>query len=666
MIRKFVYIGFSFLLGLIAFSIGWGEYTKPILIISIILIFGLLLFLKKYRIYVFVCGFVFFFAIEYAELFTYFHYNEIMKFSNQEVVVRGYVEDYTYLNSDNGMLTIKGKINDRETTMIAFWIPDDNYEYYDEVEIKGTVTAIKNSIDYHSKDNYRSKGIYLRGKKVDYVKNLDKNSHPLLKSIKEYRDYMFRMINDVVGGREGAILSAMLCGDKSEMDISTRNIFYKIGLGHIFAVSGTHLLVIVNLFLAIFKFFHLSRKFRVVITTIVIWLFVIFAGCSPSVVRAGIMATLILLSQLLRRESDCLNTLGICCVILTIGNPYIVRNPSFALSMTGAFGMGVVAPHFTEMVKSQGFLGSILKSFIAIISMMFVSIPIFMLFFNQISIVGPLANLILVPICTIAIGITVLVVITGGVDFIAIPILKTAGVLIKFVIDISEKIVSFEYTSIVISQESLKIIIFCICLIGFICLCLMKRTRMRILISIMVYISFICVYNIHRMIIKDEMHIVIFNDEKVSQTLIYQSYQGVILDFNAKGKHNYALQQFCEENNIFEINTVIINFEPYYTQMQYKYNMIPTPNQIIGEFDDDECEKDEFLSNEKNFKFNGLNLNWCKEDYNINNDDINISINKNGFEFNGTFYKFSDEFIYDLVMEDNRYKVRRLDYGINE
>lgn len=664
--RKFIYIGFSFLLGLIVFSIGWGEYIGLISIISAVLVIGLFCFLKEYRIYALVCGVIFFFAIEYSQLFTYFHYDKIMQFSDKKVTVNGYIADYNYLGSDNGMLTIKGKINGGESTEITFWVPDDNYKYYDEVEIKGTVTAIENSIDYHSKNYYKSKGIYLRGKIVDEITIFNKNNHSILRAIKEYRDYMFKMINNVVGGQEGATLSAMLCGDKSEMDTATKNTFYKIGLGHIFAVSGTHLMVIVMLFLIIFKGLSLGRRLRVVLTVIIIWIFVIFSGCSPSVIRSGIMMTIMSVSQLFNRESDCLNTMGLCCIILTIGNPYIVRNPSFALSMTGAFGMGVVAPYFTSRIKIKGLLRPLISSFIAIISMMFVSIPIFMLFFNQISIIGPLANLIFVPICTIAISITVLVAITGGVEFIAMPVLKTAGVLIKFVLYISEKITSIEYTSIVISKENLKVIIVFICLTGFICLALIKSTKNRILISLAVYLSFICVYNINRIIMQYELHIIIIHDKKVSQALIYQDFKGAIIDFNAKGEHNYALQQLCDNNGVLDINAVITTSEPYYTKMQYKYSMYPKPQKIIGDFDNLECEKDKSLYNIKHFNFNGLNISWNENNYCIYDENVNISVEENGFIINDEVYKYDYDYIFDILIVDNHYEVRRIDYGTCE
>ena len=259
-----------------------------------------------------------------------------------------------------------------------------------------------------------------------------------------------------------------------------------------------------------------------------------------------------------------------------------------------------------------------------------------------------------------------MVAITGGVEFIAMPVLKTAGVLIKFVLYISEKITSIEYTSIVISKENLKVIIVLICLIGFICLALIKSTKNRILISLAVYLSFICVYNINRIIMQDELHIIIIHDKKVSQALIYQDFKGAIIDFNAKGEHNYALQQLCDNNGVLDINAVITTSEPYYTKMQYKYSMYPKPQKIIGDFDNLECEKDKSLSNIKHFNFNGLNISWNENNYCIYDENVNISVEENGFIINDEVYKYDYDYIFDILIVDNHYEVRRIDYGTCE
>lgn len=196
---------------------------------------------------------------------------------------------------------------------------------------------------------------------------------------------------------------------------------------------------------------------------IVIWTFALFSGFSPSVTRAAVMLTLLLLSDVMLRSGDCMNTLGLCALIMPLNNPYMVRNPSFLLSLFGAMAVGAVAPRVVNVVQYKGIAGKLLKSCIFSLTVMFTAMPVTMLFFDEISIVSPLTNVILVPFCTLALSLTVITAITGGVNFIAVPVLKTAGGIIHCVLSVTDKISSFSYSNITLNGANLRIILPLIC-----------------------------------------------------------------------------------------------------------------------------------------------------------------------------------------------------------
>ena len=285
------------------------------------------------------------------------------------------------------------------------------------------------------------------------------------REIKKYRDYLFSKINNIVGGEEGGFLGAMLCGDKSEMSYETKLKLYRVGIGHIFSVSGTHLVIISGFFGFLFKLLSLGKRASFLFMELVVWSFVVFSGLSPSVVRAAIMITVIMLSGQFNRKGDCLNSLGLCCILLTIRNPYIVRNTSFLLSVTGVFALGVVAPKVTSSIGVKGIGGKLVKSIAAMFVLLFTAMPVTMLFFDEVSLVAPITNIVLLPVCTLALSVTVIVAVTGGVSFIAVPVLRFAGILIKAVLYVSDKLSSFRYSYITLSSKELKIIAACICFV---------------------------------------------------------------------------------------------------------------------------------------------------------------------------------------------------------
>ena len=661
--RKFAWIGFPFLLGLLAFSVGWGEYNLVFICAALVISLMGAICVKKYRPCILLSGIAFLSAISFAATYTYAVYNRVMEYSGKSVSVTGYVADYSYMGSDKGRLTVKGKIDNNKTVTITFFVPDDDFDYYDEVEIKGEVTAVVDSVDFQAEQYYRPKGVYLQGSKLDAIKRNGVNKHPVLKAVKHYRDYMFVKINNIVGGDEGGFLAAMLCGDKTELSDSTKQMLYRTGIGHIFSVSGIHIVIISAFFSLLLKLLPIGRKLRFLLMEIVIWGFALFAGFSPSVVRAAVMMTVILAADITNRHGDCLNSLGLCCVLLTFNNPYVVRAPSFLLSMSGAFAMGVVVPKITATVEAKGIVGGLLKSLLAMVAFMLVTMPVSMAFFDEISLAAPVSNVILVPICTVALCVTILTVVTGGLSIIAVPVLKFAGCLIKIVLYLSDKISSFRYSYITVSDTSLKILFICISLMGFTVIFLAKSHFKKLAFIVSLYALFVSFFNVDRILHEDETHIVLIQDKNSCQVMLYNGSSAVILDANAKGKHNSALRRLAEKRGVKDVQAVFISEECYYTSMKYGVDFLPVPSRFVGDFVDEDCG--DVLSNYELYNFDDMTIRRNSEGFAVEVCDKEILISSQRFYMDGAEFEY-DGYPIDFVLSDNSFEVRRLDYGFDE
>ncbi|MGN0602231.1 MAG: ComEC/Rec2 family competence protein [Oscillospiraceae bacterium] len=663
--RKFVYIGFSFLSGLVAFSIGWGKYNTLFICLAFLWTIAGIVCLRKYRIYILVSAFMFFSGVAFSTVYTYSVYNKIIDFSGKTVTIKGCVVDYSYDAADVGILTVKGKLDDGKTAQVSFFVPHDEYNYYDEIEIKGTVSAVTDTVDFQSEQYYRPKGVYLKGDKVDYIKLSGKNKNPLFRLIKQYRDYLFSRINSIVDGEAGGFLGAMLCGDKSELSYVTKQKLYRSGIGHIFSVSGMHMVIIWAFFGFFLKLFQLNRKIIFIIMEVVIWSFAVFAGLSPSVKRAGIMLTILLISDAVNRKGDCLNTLGLCCLLLTVRNPYCVRDPSFVLSMVGAFAFGVVVPKVNSSIKTEGVWGNFLKLTVSMLTFMFVTLPVVVLFFDEISLVAPLANIILVPLCTAALSITVFTVITGGVELIAFPVLKTAEYLIKAVLFLSDKVSSFRYSYITAGDSCLKAVLVFISMVGLLAVILPQTVSKRIISALAVYMTFITAFNVNRIVHKNEIHMVLVTDKNMCQTVLYKENCGIILDVNAKGEHNNALKRVIEKRGISSVKSVTVTDECYYSAQKYTCDFYPVPEKIIGDFEEFECN--DFYSNTSDYEFWGMNIKRNNDNISVGIEGKNILISCDGFCIDDKIYSFDNSgYPLDLTYENGDFTVRRLDYGFNE
>ncbi len=109
-------------------------------------------------------------------------------------------------------------------------------------------------------------------------------------------------------------------------------------MSHVLAVSGTHIAAVILLSKIIFQHVF-GRKISNFLTIFVLFGFVILSGASPSVIRAGIMAFLTIMAEILSRKSNVYNNLAISALGLLLYNPLLVTDMRFILSFGGTLGI---------------------------------------------------------------------------------------------------------------------------------------------------------------------------------------------------------------------------------------------------------------------------------------------------------------------------------------
>lgn len=140
-------------------------------------------------------------------------------------------------------------------------------------------------------------------------------------------------------GERGALATALLIGDKSNLPKSVSDSFSSAGISHLIAVSGLHLSIWCLFILKIFDVFRLRRRAGAIISAAFVIVFMAVSGFTYSVMRAGFMMLVMLLGTLLSRQADSLNSLGIALVILCFVNPYCVMSLGLRLSFLSTLGI---------------------------------------------------------------------------------------------------------------------------------------------------------------------------------------------------------------------------------------------------------------------------------------------------------------------------------------
>ncbi|MBI4427195.1 MAG: ComEC family competence protein [Candidatus Magasanikbacteria bacterium] len=169
--------------------------------------------------------------------------------------------------------------------------------------------------------------------------------------------------------------------------------FNRTGITHIVAISGYNISIIATILIAFFTFLYIPRKKAFWLVCGGILLFVIFAGASASVVRAGIMGALVLLAKQLGRLSRVGNVLALSAVLMLLQNPLVLRwDAGFQLSFAATLGLVYLSPRIQRwFVRLPEFYG-LRETFVSTIAAIIATLPLILFNFGRLSIVAPIVN----------------------------------------------------------------------------------------------------------------------------------------------------------------------------------------------------------------------------------------------------------------------------------
>jgi competence protein ComEC len=252
---------------------------------------------------------------------------------------------------------------------------------------------------------------YTRGKNIVWG---GRSPHQnMAMSLARLRVRLARFIDNAVEGRSGPILKALLVGDRSDIPDTDRNIFNRAGVGHLLAISGLHIGIVAtvafyffNRVLSLSPFLLLrawTKKGGALLAMLPVLGYALVAGMSPSTQRATIMIFVFLMTFWFEREQDPINTLAIAAVLILIYFPPALFSISFQLSFTAVLAIMLGLPFFRRPeTRKPAFWQRIafrLIIFFAITLMAIVgTLPLTLYYFNQVSLVGLIANGIGVPL----------------------------------------------------------------------------------------------------------------------------------------------------------------------------------------------------------------------------------------------------------------------------
>jgi competence protein ComEC len=296
-----------------------------------------------------------------------------------------------------------------------------------------SLTNFKNPGGFDYKRYMAFKGIwataYLKGDTLVVIKKYPAGG--LFKIMEKTRSTFAGLIDTSGYTRVQGVFKALIIGDRSQISAETRQAFNRAGVGHLLAISGLHIGIVATVAFGFFRWLMArfkpllwrawTRKGAALASLLPVLCYGMIAGFSPSTQRAVIMVSVFLLTFLFEREQDPLNTLSLAALVILIADPPSLFSISFQLSFTAVFAIIYGFSRLqqrAEATKSQkkdrrrfGFVNRLVSFFLVSLFAVFGSLPLVAVYFNQVSLVGLAANVVVVPLVgffTIPLGLVAL------------------------------------------------------------------------------------------------------------------------------------------------------------------------------------------------------------------------------------------------------------------
>lgn len=212
---------------------------------------------------------------------------------------------------------------------------------------------------------------------------------------------------DEFSGQGAALLRALVIGDRSQLETDGLYDSVKVvGLAHMVAVSGAHLSVVAAFASALLSRSRLPRRFMAAVLCALYAAYAVFTGCSAPVIRAALMASVVVLAIFGKRKSSASSALGACVCVLIALHPANALSLSFFLSAASTLGIVLLSPLL------QGWFGAVfsrrapaLSEACALTTAANIPIaPVTMCVFCRVPLLSPIANLVATPVFTVLLG----------------------------------------------------------------------------------------------------------------------------------------------------------------------------------------------------------------------------------------------------------------------
>ncbi|MBN1465402.1 DNA internalization-related competence protein ComEC/Rec2 [candidate division KSB1 bacterium] len=331
---------------------------------------------------------------------------------------------------------------------------------------------------------------YLAARQINAIMRVESASHILVLNEGEgnpimrvvlcpVRSFVISVIDRSLSGQPAALLKALLIGARADLDPELQEGFANVGVIHVLAVSGLHVGFVLTGLTGLLSFVRIPNPWRSLLIMVCLVFYALLTGMRSSVCRAVILAILYLTGLLLQRRTHLLNMLAIAAFVILCRSPLELFEPGFQLSFIAVLGivllygrLSVLLEPWLHRMRDKGHIAGIwiIELFCVSLAAQVATMPLTVYYFNRLSLIGIVANIIVVPAISLIVAMGLVALFASSVSLsVGAIYMATAWLLLHVLIVFVEKVQHLPLAWLPLPCPSaLHMLIYASCLLSFI------------------------------------------------------------------------------------------------------------------------------------------------------------------------------------------------------
>jgi competence protein ComEC len=275
-------------------------------------------------------------------------------------------------------------------------------------------------------------------------------------------------LNKSIKEPQASVLQAMVFGNRRGISSELLDQFSNSGISHIIAISGMHIMIITTALMYLLIGIGLNRRRAFWVAVVGLALYITMIGAPASAVRAGIMIFLVLLGQNLGRMTKSINAVILAAFLMLVINPkLLISDVGFQLSFMAVLGIIYLFPIFQKYFKKLPDTWKIRDMVAVTLSAQIMTLPLILYYFQKLSLLAVIANLLILPIVPILMGAGILISVVGAFSLGIGRLVGYAGWFgVGYVLKVSEYLSDIPFMTPEVQQPSIWIIVILYGIIG--------------------------------------------------------------------------------------------------------------------------------------------------------------------------------------------------------